>query len=64
MIYRGVTTVENLKIENDPENPEFKKNKPETLEETLGANMLTWFIPTGIFLFYWFFIIKNKKKIF
>ena len=63
MIYKGVTTVENLKIENDPENPDLKKNKPESLQETLGANVLTWFIPTGIFLIkisFWYKFLNRK----
>jgi len=47
MIYKGVTTVESLRIENDPDNQEYKKNKQETLQETLGTNLLTWLFPTS-----------------
>lgn len=60
IIYKGVTTVENLKIQNDPDHVENKHIKPETLEDSLGANAFTWFIPTcNLKFLYTYFLISK-----
>lgn len=51
IMVNGLTSVENLKIKNDPENIEFKKYKPWSIEDNLGKNIFTWFIPTGSITF-------------
>lgn len=66
IIYKGLTSVENLRISNNPGNAEFqvskKKSHKDTLENTFGSNLWSCFLPTGmefIYVLYAFNFLLN-----
>lgn len=51
IIYKGLTSVENLRINNNPDSSDHqllsKKSSEDSLENTFGSNFWSWFLPTG-----------------